>query len=54
MKKTVLHYPEATGSYLNSDKQLDFSAGFDLTPHVLETKLTDAAETGGLFGLRFG
>jgi uncharacterized protein YydD (DUF2326 family) len=39
---------------LNSDKQLEFPGSFDLTPHVLSTKLTDVAETGGLFGLRFG
>jgi uncharacterized protein YydD (DUF2326 family) len=27
--------------------------GFDIRPYVLETKLTDATETGGLFGVRF-
>ncbi|MBK8948883.1 MAG: DUF2326 domain-containing protein [Flavobacteriales bacterium] len=26
---------------------------FDLAPYVLETRLTDASETGGLFGFRF-
>jgi uncharacterized protein YydD (DUF2326 family) len=39
---------------LNSDKQLEFPVSFDLAPHLLSPKLTDAAETGGLFGLRFG
>jgi uncharacterized protein YydD (DUF2326 family) len=39
---------------LNSDKQLEFPVSFDLKPHLLSSKLTDAAETGGLFGLRFG
>jgi len=39
---------------LNSDKQLEFPDAFDITPHLMSTKLTDAAETGGLFGLRFG
>lgn len=28
--------------------------GFDLNDHVLDTRLTDATEDGGLFGLRFG
>jgi uncharacterized protein YydD (DUF2326 family) len=27
--------------------------GFDIRDHVLDTKLTDATDTGGLFGLRF-
>jgi uncharacterized protein YydD (DUF2326 family) len=39
---------------LNSDKQVEFPDDFDLAPHLLATKLTDATETGGLFGLRFG
>ena len=30
-----------------------FRPGFDLSEFVLPTKLTDATETGGLFGLRF-
>lgn len=30
-----------------------YKAGFDIRSHVLETKLTDATDTGGLFGLRF-
>jgi uncharacterized protein YydD (DUF2326 family) len=30
-----------------------FRRGFDVHAHILETKLTDATETGGLFGLRF-
>ena len=29
------------------------SLGFDVREHVLETKLTDATDTGGLFGMRF-
>jgi uncharacterized protein YydD (DUF2326 family) len=39
---------------LNSDKSLEFPDDFDLAPYLLDTKLTDASETGGLFGLRFG
>lgn len=40
---------------LNSDAvpTEGFSNGFDLTKHFLGTKLTDATETGGLFGTRF-
>ncbi|MEO6091826.1 MAG: ABC-three component system protein [Novosphingobium sp.] len=30
-----------------------FREGFDVDSYVLDTKLTDATETGGLFGLRF-
>ena len=30
-----------------------FRDGFDVSAYVLDTKLTDATETGGLFGLRF-
>lgn len=30
-----------------------FRDGFDVGAYVLDTKLTDATETGGLFGLRF-
>jgi len=39
---------------LNSDKQVEFPDDFDLAPHQLATKLTDATETGGLLSLRFG
>jgi uncharacterized protein YydD (DUF2326 family) len=39
---------------MNSDQQIELPEGFDLNEHVLPTKLTDATETGGLFGLRFG
>jgi uncharacterized protein YydD (DUF2326 family) len=28
--------------------------GFDLNDYVLPTRLTDATEDGGLFGIRFG
>ena len=40
---------------INSDAlpREGFRRGFDIQAHVLETKLTDATETGGLFGLRF-
>lgn len=30
-----------------------FREGFDVSTYVLDTKLTDATETGGLFGMRF-
>lgn len=30
-----------------------FKAGFDVRSHVLDAKLTDATDNGGLFGLRF-
>ena len=30
-----------------------FRPSFDIRDYVLETKLTDATDTGGLFGLRF-
>jgi uncharacterized protein YydD (DUF2326 family) len=30
-----------------------FRHGFDIVPRLLDTKLTDATETGGLFGVRF-
>jgi hypothetical protein len=30
-----------------------FQLGFDICSHVLESKLTDATKTGGLFGVRF-
>lgn len=31
----------------------DMSPRFDVRPHQLDVELTDASETGGLFGLRF-
>jgi uncharacterized protein YydD (DUF2326 family) len=39
---------------LNSDKQIETSEEFDIARYVMPLKLTDATETGGLFGLRFG
>ena len=30
-----------------------FTDGFDVRNHFVETRLTDATETGGLFGIRF-
>jgi uncharacterized protein YydD (DUF2326 family) len=50
---------EATGFQyivtMNSDAlpREGFRSGFDIRDHVLDTKLTDATDTGGLFGLRF-
>ena len=40
---------------LNSDAipTEGFTGGFDIRNHVLDTKLTDATEDGGLFGIRF-
>ncbi len=40
---------------MNSDAlpQEGFQSGFDIRAHVMDTRLTDANETGGLFGLRF-
>ncbi|MCL7997941.1 DUF2326 domain-containing protein [Brucella sp. 21LCYQ03] len=40
---------------MNSDAlpREGFKAGFDIRSYVMETKLTDATDTGGLFGLRF-
>ncbi|MFT4274945.1 MAG: DUF2326 domain-containing protein [Rhodopseudomonas sp.] len=40
---------------MNSDAlpQEGFKPGFDVRSRVMETKLTDATDTGGLFGLRF-
>lgn len=40
---------------LNSDAvpTEGFQAGFDLHDHLIDTRLTDATETGGLFGIRF-
>jgi uncharacterized protein YydD (DUF2326 family) len=37
----------------NSDKQMEFDGDFDIAPYTLPVKLTDATETGGLFGFRF-
>ena len=39
---------------LNSDKQIEAPPGFNMSSYVMPVKLTDATETGGLFGLRFG
>ncbi len=40
---------------LNSDelRKAELPPGFDVQQHVLDLGLTDASETGGLFGLRF-
>lgn len=38
---------------LNSDMVPSFRSGFDFDSHVNEVRLTDAFETGGLFGCRF-
>ncbi len=40
---------------MNSDAlpREGFQRGFDVHAHVMNTKLTDATDTGGLFGLRF-
>ncbi len=40
---------------LNSDAlpQDGFRRGFDVADYVMDTRLTDATDTGGLFGLRF-
>ncbi|AXC49747.1 DUF2326 domain-containing protein [Paracoccus suum] len=40
---------------MNSDAlpREGFKAGFNIRSHVMDTKLTDATDTGGLFGLRF-
>ena len=40
---------------MNSDAlpREGFQRGFDVQAHVVDTKLTDATDTGGLFGLRF-
>lgn len=39
---------------LNSDKQIEAPPDFNLSDYVMPVTLTDANETGGLFGLRFG
>ena len=40
---------------MNSDSvpKEGFRSGFDVKDHILRTRLTDATETGGLFGFRF-
>lgn len=40
---------------MNSDAlpREGFQRGFDVRAHIVDTKLTDATVTGGLFGLRF-
>lgn len=39
---------------LNSDLlQVPFSLGFEIQQHILDTRLTDDKESGGLFGFRF-
>jgi uncharacterized protein YydD (DUF2326 family) len=39
---------------LNSDKvSPELKAVFDPTPYVIDTRMTDAREDGGLFGIRF-
>jgi uncharacterized protein YydD (DUF2326 family) len=39
---------------LNSDKQVEAPPDFNLLAYEMPIKLTDADESGGLFGLRFG
>jgi uncharacterized protein YydD (DUF2326 family) len=40
---------------MNSDDAFkETNANFDLNPYILPTRLTDATEDGGLFGIRFG
>ena len=40
---------------MNSDDAFkETSQNFDLNPYILSTRLTDATEDGGLFGIRFG
>jgi uncharacterized protein YydD (DUF2326 family) len=39
---------------LNSDKQIEPPQDFKLSDFQMPTKLTDATENGGLFGIRFG
>ena len=41
---------------MNSDAlpREGFQRGFDVGAYIMDTKLTDATDTGGLFGLRFG
>jgi uncharacterized protein YydD (DUF2326 family) len=39
---------------LNSDKQIEPPPDFRLSDFQMSTKLTDATESGGLFGIRFG
>jgi uncharacterized protein YydD (DUF2326 family) len=53
-----LEVSEQTGvqyiTTFNSDKQMEFEGNFKLGTYILSTNLTDATETGGLFGIRFG
>jgi uncharacterized protein YydD (DUF2326 family) len=37
----------------NSDKQMEFDGDFDLSSYLVPVDITDANETGGLFGVRF-
>jgi uncharacterized protein YydD (DUF2326 family) len=39
---------------MNSDKQAELPKEFQITDFQVDVKLTDATETGGLFGFRFG
>jgi uncharacterized protein YydD (DUF2326 family) len=39
---------------MNSDKQVEVPKDFDIGKYATPVKLTDATETGGLFGIRFG
>jgi uncharacterized protein YydD (DUF2326 family) len=39
---------------LNSDKQIEAPDDFSVSDYEMPVKLTDATETGGLFGIRFG
>ncbi len=40
---------------MNSDRipYGNFSEGFDFDSHIIEPRLTDETESGGLFGFRF-
>ncbi len=40
---------------MNSDRipYADFSQRFDFDKHIIDPRLTDETETGGLFGFRF-
>jgi len=37
----------------NSDKQVEFDGEFELVPFIVPVDITDANDTGGLFGMRF-
>lgn len=39
---------------MNSDKEMELPRGFDIREYYVATRLTDAMEDGGLFGIRFG